>query len=100
MTIGKTIAFMRKQKGWTQGDFAEIMGMSPSAIQRVETGKSDPPLSLLQRIAYELSCYIVFIPQPTPYDRTNNTGIATYRSKKQYVSGRNSILGDHTVDTE
>ena len=36
--IGETIEQMRLQKGWTQGDLAEAVGSSQSAIHRIEKG--------------------------------------------------------------
>ena len=36
--IGETIEQMRLEKGWTQGDLAEAVGSSQSAIHRIEKG--------------------------------------------------------------
>lgn len=49
--IGKFIAELRKEKGYTQERLAEILNVSSKSISRWENGKTMPDLSLLTYIA-------------------------------------------------
>jgi transcriptional regulator with XRE-family HTH domain len=52
--FGKQIATIRKQKGFTQQQLAEAVGMSVVAIAYIETGKRWVRLSTLGKIASAL----------------------------------------------
>jgi putative transcriptional regulator len=41
----------RAERGWSQGDLAERLGVSRQTINAIETGKYDPSLELAFRIA-------------------------------------------------
>lgn len=56
--IGKFMADLRKEKGWTQEQFAEKLGVSNRSVSRWENGRCMPDLSLLQIIAGELGVTI------------------------------------------
>ena len=45
---------LRKQRGWTQPVLAKKSGLSPGYIARVETGRHDPKLSTLVKLAKAL----------------------------------------------
>jgi putative transcriptional regulator len=45
------IRVLRAEKGWTQADLAEKVGVSRNSINAVENGKFDPSLPLAFRIA-------------------------------------------------
>ena len=47
MKIGGFIALCRKEKGWTQSQLAEILGITDKAVSKWETGKSLPDYALL-----------------------------------------------------
>lgn len=42
---------LRAERGWSQADLAEKLGVSRQAVNAVETGKHDPSLSLAFTIA-------------------------------------------------
>ncbi len=42
---------LRAQKGWSQGDLADALGVSRQSVNAIETGKYDPSLPLAFRIA-------------------------------------------------
>lgn len=48
--IGKFISQCRRNKGWTQGELAEILGVTDKAVSKWETGKSMPDISLFMPI--------------------------------------------------
>ncbi len=56
--IGKLIAQRRKNLGYTQDEFGEIIGVSGKAVSKWERGLSTPDVSLLNRIAVELKISI------------------------------------------
>ncbi len=45
---------LREKRGWTQAIFAEKAGYSREYIARLETGKHDPSLSTLEKLAKAL----------------------------------------------
>jgi transcriptional regulator with XRE-family HTH domain len=45
---------LRKQRGWTQPVLAKRAGLSAGYIARVETGRHDPKLSTLVKLAKAL----------------------------------------------
>ena len=50
-TLGKRSAALRKEKGMTQEELAEKLGVSPQAVSKWENGQSCPDISLLPRLA-------------------------------------------------
>jgi len=42
---------LRAEKGWSQADLAEKLGVSRQAINAIETGKHDPSLTLAFALA-------------------------------------------------
>ena len=44
------IRVLRAEKGWSQADLAEMVGVSRNSINAVENGKFDPSLPLAFRI--------------------------------------------------
>lgn len=54
MDIGEKIRLIRKEKGMTLQQLANIMGCSPQLISQYENGKRTPKLETIQRIANAL----------------------------------------------
>lgn len=54
MTIGEKIRTIRKEKGMTQQQLADICGMADSAIRKYESGKVVPKTEMIKRIATAL----------------------------------------------
>ena len=42
---------LRKERGWTQSEFGEKLGISRQSVHSIEAGKYDPSLPLAFRIA-------------------------------------------------
>ena len=51
LQIGKVIYSLRKEKGITQGELAEFIGISAAAVSKWESGSSYPDITLLTIIA-------------------------------------------------
>ena len=51
MTIGKRIAFLRKEKGLTQEELAGHMGISPQAVSKWENDQTCPDISALPKLS-------------------------------------------------
>ena len=60
-----TLRELRAERGWSQGDLADALGVSRQSINALETGKFDPSLPLAFRIARLFSGSIesIFIPE-------------------------------------
>src|ERR1700741_5292169 len=50
-TVGANIRTMRHQRGWSQEDIANRLGISIPAFSKIETGVTDINLSRLEQIA-------------------------------------------------
>ena len=51
MTIGKRIGLLRKEKGLTQEELAQHMGISPQAVSKWEHDQTCPDISALPKLA-------------------------------------------------
>lgn len=49
---------LRAEKGWTQADLAERLGVSRQAVNALETEKHDPSLDLAYRIAAQFGAAV------------------------------------------
>jgi transcriptional regulator with XRE-family HTH domain len=52
--LGERIRDLRKTKGLTQEQFAELIGVEQKHVSRLELGKSFPPFDRLEKIAQVL----------------------------------------------
>ncbi len=59
--VGKQIAFLRKEKGFTQEYLAQKLGVSPQAISKWENGHTLPETILLPTLSELLDCSIDYI---------------------------------------
>ena len=49
--LGKTISFLRKQKGYTQRELSVLLDISDKAVSKWERGLSYPDISLLAKLS-------------------------------------------------
>ena len=63
-----TLRTLRAERGWSQQDLAERLGVSRQSVNAIETGKYDPSLPLAFRIAelFGLAIEQVFV-SPTQH---------------------------------
>lgn len=54
MSVGKMITRLRTEKGWTQAQLAERLGMHAQHVHRLEKGRYQPRPSTLERLAEAL----------------------------------------------
>lgn len=54
MKTGRLIALMRKEKGYTQRQLAEILGISDKTLSKWETGRGFPEMSLIMPLCEAL----------------------------------------------
>jgi transcriptional regulator with XRE-family HTH domain len=59
MDIAEQIKKIRKEQGLSQQDVADKLSMNRVQYNRIETGKSDPTMNILQRIASVLDISVV-----------------------------------------
>ena len=65
MNIGKCIVGRRKERHLSQEQLAEMADISQTHISKIELGKDNPSLDLLERIANALDCdlFIDLVPR-------------------------------------
>ena len=60
-SIGKKIKGLRQQKGWSQGDVAEMLGISVPAFSKIETDITDLNMSRLKQIAAVFEVELIWL---------------------------------------
>lgn len=83
--IGETIERMRTEKGWTQGELAEKVGTSQSAIHRIEKGGQNVSLEMVNKLSEAFGSQILSI---------NDSASQSYR-----IHGGKELRGEITVNT-
>ncbi len=63
---------LRAERAWSQADLGERLGVSRQAVNAIETGKHDPSLPLVFRIAdlFQQPIEAIFRPDDRPYLRS------------------------------
>jgi transcriptional regulator with XRE-family HTH domain len=49
--LGKRVRELRQERGWTQVELADFLGLDRSYLSEIETGKKDPSLRVLKTLA-------------------------------------------------
>lgn len=60
---------LRAEREWSQADLGDRLGVSRQAVNAIETGRHDPSLQLLFKMAdlFELPIEAIFRPDDRPY---------------------------------
>lgn len=64
--IGQRIVELRKERGLSQKELAEMVGITPGNLSRIEAGKYDTKLESLARIAEPMGCQVDFVEITAP----------------------------------
>lgn len=88
--MGERIASLRKEKDLTQEAFAKLIGVSPQAVSKWETGNGYPDISLLPMISMALGISLDRLfgaaePAPAQSDDTEGVFPAFYEGMKRIV---------------
>lgn len=83
--IGETVEHMRLEKGWTQGELAEAVGSSQSAIHRIEKGGQNVSLEMIKKLSEALGKQILSI---------NDSASQSFR-----IIGGKELSGEITINT-
>lgn len=59
MTTGEWIKTFRKEKGLTQSQLGDMLGITPQAVAQYENGKRNPKIETLQKIADALEVNVL-----------------------------------------
>ena len=59
--LGETVEHMRLEKGWTQGELAQTVGTSQSAIHRIEKGGQNVSLEMVKKLSEAFGTQILSI---------------------------------------
>ena len=78
--IGELIKKIRKEKGYTQSDLADIIGVSPKTISKWETGAGIPDISILKKLSEEFEITIDDL-----LEGTSSNNKQKKKNKKVYI---------------
>ena len=70
------LVMLRKRSGKSQSDVAAAMGVSQSAVARIESGDRDPHLSTLRRYAHAVGAQVTHTAVPYVHVQTTDEGLA------------------------
>ncbi len=90
MTIGENIRKIRKEKGLTQKELGERLGITQSAIGQFENDKTCPTVITILRIADALN--VEFSDITGKYPTTNNKDINDWLADSIHIDGKNGII--------
>jgi len=82
MSVGKRIELARREKGWTQIEFAKKMGLSRDTIWRWETDKLSPKMTVLQKIAQTTGKAVSYFMEEPSYTVKEPSGAYSVGPKK------------------
>ena len=68
MGLAENIRKVRKKRGWSQSDLGEMIGSHLTHVNRIETGKHNPSLEVLKKIASALEVSIDYLVHGTEDD--------------------------------
>ena len=83
--IGETVEQLRTEKGWTQGELAQAVGTSQSAIHRIEKGGQNISLEMVKKMSEVFGTQILSI----------NDSV----SQSFMIRGGKELTGEITVNT-
>jgi transcriptional regulator with XRE-family HTH domain len=52
--VGRAVRRRRRERGMTQGDLADRLGLARTSVTNLEKGEQNPPLSILPQLAHAL----------------------------------------------
>ena len=65
VAIGQHVKKLRQTKGWTRAELAEIAGVSRPSVWGWETGRTEPRLDALRRLATAFGCSVAELRNPS-----------------------------------
>src|ERR1700733_9003726 len=86
-TVGANIRTLRHQRGWSQEDVADRLGISIPAFSKIETGVTDINLSRLEQIANVFEVSVVYL-------------LAMYIKEAEHEPSHLSIAQKKLIDRE
>lgn len=66
LEVGQAVAAMRKISRLTQAEFAAHRGISVQALRQIESGKGNPTVQTLDKIASIFGLQVGFVPRLPP----------------------------------
>lgn len=83
MILGEKIARLRRKNGWSQEELADKMEVSRQAVSKWESGKTQPDLETLQKIAQVLEVSV----EELIYGERRQTTVINQKTVKQVTKG-------------
>lgn len=56
--IGREIAELREEQGWSAEQVAEMAGVKPQTIEKIELGAFNVPMDVLEKVAGVIGGYV------------------------------------------
>ena len=97
INIGKSIALLRKQNGFTQDDLAEKLGITAQAISKWENGHTLPETALLPLLATILNSSIDSILMPSTVKTGDVISFGNYQWRVLQVNDNNALIITETT---
>jgi len=94
--LGDNLRTIREYRGMTQIDLAERIGVTSAAVSSWETGRTEPRIGMIERMAVALNCQksdIIGYDKPMDLTDHERNIIIAYRQNKEMQLAVDRLLG-------
>lgn len=99
LSIGKKIKSLRQERGWTQGDVANRLGITVAAFSKIETDVTDVSLSRIETLSniFEVSVIELLSLNDAEADRSNDAELSHAKESVERLSAKVSHLQEYII---
>jgi len=98
LNIGSKISFLRKEKGWSQGDLAEQISASREIIGKYERNENSPSLEMALKMSKAFGVTVDFLLGEGEYSSYDQATIDRIKNIQEMDSNTKSVLFN-VIDT-
>ncbi len=98
LNIGSKISLLRKEKGWSQGDLAELIGASSEIISKYERNENSPSFEMALKMAKAFGVTVDFLLDECEYSFYDQDTIDRIKNIQKMDANTKSVLFN-VIDT-
>lgn len=93
MNLGLAVKTLRKNKGLTQGNLCEMVGITQSYLSQVENGNKEPSIYVVKKIADALGIPMAFLFWFTLTEKDiDDNKVQLFKSSKSSVDDKGQVF--------
>ncbi|NJM93823.1 MAG: helix-turn-helix transcriptional regulator [Cytophagales bacterium] len=98
LNVGSKIVQLRKEKGWSQGDLANMIGASREIIGKYERNENNPSIEMILKVAKSFGVTVDFLVGESEFSAYDKETVERIRDIQKMDNGTRSILFN-VIDT-